>query len=187
MTRDRRAIAIAGSAWLIGIALGFAPLLNYAAKPGDRGVAPARIPMTGETSRARLLMVLHPRCACSRASLRELERLLARVGDKVTARAIMTGEDAETSALLALARSIDGLEIDRDPHGDHARSLGAVTSGETYLYAPDGTLLFHGGLTAARGHEGATDSQDAIVAALTRSPTHPALSHVFGCRLEHTP
>ncbi|HEV2474807.1 MAG TPA: hypothetical protein VGS41_19170, partial [Chthonomonadales bacterium] len=55
---------------------------------------------------------------------------------------------------------------------------------QTYLYSPDGQLLFSGGITSERGHTGDCDALDAVIA-ITRGarPAHVAGAPVFGCTL----
>ena len=71
----------------------------------------------------------------------------------------------------------------QDISGDEARRFGAATSGEALLYSPSGKLLFHGGITPSRGHEGGSVGRDALVRcvldgtpapATTPSPAPPA-------------
>src|SRR5579859_333340 len=73
--------------WLLVVGAGFAVLWRYSATAGAASLAPARWP-TGSriaraADRATLVMFVHPRCACSRASVTDLQRLLARVPDRV--------------------------------------------------------------------------------------------------------
>jgi hypothetical protein len=70
-----------------------------------------------------------------------------------------------------------------DPGGAIARRLGAHTSGQVLVYGRAGELVFQGGLTAARGHEGANRGRDAIRRLVeTGAPTEPETA-VFGCPL----
>jgi hypothetical protein len=62
-----------------------------------------------------------------------------------------------------------------------ARQFHATTSGQTLLYSPAGSLMFSGGITAARGHEGDNVGESTIVALLTGKPTDVVRTPVFGC------
>jgi hypothetical protein len=67
-----------------------------------------------------------------------------------------------------------------------ALAFGARTSGQAYLYDERGQLLFRGGLTPARGHEGASVGGETVRKAFTGAPAasgSPASSDVFGCAL----
>jgi hypothetical protein len=65
-----------------------------------------------------------------------------------------------------------------------ARSdFGAATSGEAYLYAPDGRLVFHGGLTGSRGHIGDNAACQALAARIADPSLGFCATQVFGCPL----
>jgi hypothetical protein len=70
-----------------------------------------------------------------------------------------------------------------DPEGAAALRFGASTSGQTLLYNDSGRLVFNGGITAARGHEGPNDGQDAVIALLQNRPPLHTATPVFGCSL----
>ena len=55
-----------------------------------------------------------------------------------------------------------------------------MTSGHALLFDRDGHLLFSGGITPARGHEGDNFGASAIAARLAGRPA-PAETPVFGC------
>src|SRR5438105_2192626 len=70
--------------WLAIVAAGLTALWRYELAAGEPGTPPARWPSASAIAPARerptLVMLLHPRCPCSRASVEELDRVLARVG-----------------------------------------------------------------------------------------------------------
>jgi len=169
--------------WLSFACLGFVPLINYAAHAGTSGVVPLHLSTAGWHGRARLIMTVHPKCACSHASLRELDRLLAHVSEPIDAHIVFVGQDEDT-ALLQQAMAISGVTIEHDTTGQDAQALGAETSGDVFFYDAQGTLRFHGGLTTARGHEGASPGADAILALVSHQPATVLATAAFGCRLQ---
>ena len=67
--------------------------------------------------------------------------------------------------------------------GTIAASFGAFTSGQVLLYdARRGALRFAGGITGARGHEGANAGRDALQSVLDEGAAK-ARAPVFGCSL----
>jgi hypothetical protein len=63
------------------------------------------------------------------------------------------------------------------------KRFGAKTSGETMLFDPEGEMVFHGGVTAGRGHAGANAGAKAVQSLLEgRSDATPS-ALVFGCPL----
>ena len=67
--------------WLLAVGGGIRILSNYESTPGTRGTAPiswpSETPLRRDSTRATLVMALHPRCPCSRASVGELAELMA--------------------------------------------------------------------------------------------------------------
>ncbi len=181
-----------GGVWLVAVlgAMGF--LTRYAEQPGEAATAPAVWPQ--ETAihvtpgQATLIVLAHPMCPCTRATLADLARLLARVPGKVSAhvlfiRPVGAAADWETSDLWNRARAIPGVEVLADPGSIEASRFGSATSGEVLLYGADGRLQFSGGLTASRGHEGDSPGADRIFALLTTGRAELAVAPVFGCPL----
>ena len=68
-----------------------------------------------------------------------------------------------------------------------ASSFAVATSGGVVLYNARGRLLFKGGITAARGHEGDSFGQERIASLLTTGAADRAAAPVFGCALEDEP
>ncbi|HEY8966270.1 MAG TPA: hypothetical protein VIM58_07500, partial [Candidatus Methylacidiphilales bacterium] len=89
------------------------------------------------------------------------------------------------SANERAARRIPGVAVVADPDGKAAALLGAKTSGEVLLFDGAGRLLFSGGITGARGHEGPNAGEAAVIA-LASGAELPAASRrapVYGCSL----
>lgn len=131
-------------------------------------------------------MLVHPKCACSRASLNELAVLMARLAGRVDAHVLMTrpeGAEAgwEETSLWKQASRIPGVTVSVDEAGREAARLGAWTSGDTLLYDSAGTLIFHGGITASRGHEGGNVGRTAIQNLVESGEADRGSTPVFGC------
>ena len=183
-------------AWGLVCAGGVLALWRYELAPGADAAAPAvwpaasRLPRADD--RATLVMLAHPRCACTRASLAELERLMARAGGRLTAQVLFVRPPEVAAAwtdgdLWARAAAIPGVHVERDDGGLEAARFGARTSGDVVVYDPAGRLLFEGGITSARGHEGDNPGRSAILAALAAPPADAAAAPVFGCPLAGPP
>ena len=93
------------------------------------------------------------------------------------------GADWIDGPVLRNASSIAGVRVVLDPGGRFAARLGATTSGHVLVYGADDALLFSGGITAARAHEGDAPGQNAIVRALYGKTPPIHRSAVFGCGL----
>jgi hypothetical protein len=134
-------------------------------------------------------MFAHPRCACTRASLVELGKLLARVPGRVAPVVVFAhpegaADDFGRTEMRTLASSLPGVTVLDDDRDAEAHRFGASTSGAVLLYDTTGRLAFSGGLTAVRGHEGQSFGQERIVALLLTGRADRDDSPVFGCALE---
>ena len=185
-------IALAIGVWLLAMAGGFALLLREENRAGEPATAPRTWPVASRIAhrddRFTLLVFAHPQCACTRATLRDLERVLARARGNVTTYVVFAlpagaPDNWRRSALTQAARGISGVTVLMDPDELEARRFGARTSGQALLYGGDGRLRFAGGLTLGRAHEGDNAGSDAIVAQLAGSAPTPPSTAVFGCAL----
>lgn len=180
-----------GVAWIGSVACGFAVFARYDNTPGRVGVVPSSWPSPGvelDRHRPTLVMVAHPRCPCTRASLGELAQIMAQAQGKLTAYVLFVkpvngdGGWSDTD-LWRSARQIPGVTVLEDIGGAVATKLGAATSGHTLVYAPDGRLLFNGGITESRGHAGDNVGESSIVALATGHSASRNQTPVFGCAL----
>jgi hypothetical protein len=178
--------------WLALVLWGMFVLQRYGSTPASLDTAPSRWPAASRVVRAPqrpdLVMLAHPYCPCTRASLAELSRLVTRLPHRMGVHVLFIhpeGVEAgwENTDLVARAREIPGAMVDLDEEGREAGLFGVRTSGEAVLYGEDGRLLFHGGITPSRGHEGDNVGFQRIVSLLTTGGTDRAESAVFGCGL----
>jgi hypothetical protein len=91
----------------------------------------------------------------------------------------------ERSSLWRDAQQIPGAAVICDSGEVEAARFGATTSGETFLYDVDGCLLFRGGVTAARGHQGDSLGRAVLTALIVQGHADQAQSPVFGCALSN--
>lgn len=179
--------------WIAALGAGFFWLWRYTYTPGRAADAkadwPAETRVRRDTHRPTLVLTLSPGCPCSQATLAELARIVARAPDRAAIRAIVDGSGTrdtplDQTRLWQTLKTIPGVESLVDPDGREAAAFGGYVSGQTFLYDASGHLQFSGGLTAARGHEGANDGVDAVVAMLTAGRTPIDRTPVYGCVLE---
>jgi hypothetical protein len=177
--------------WIAAVAFGLGSLFQYENTPGPVGVLSQGWPNTQierANDRPTLVMVAHPRCPCTVASVAELARIMARLQGKVAASVLLvkpseSGPDWEETSLRRSAEAIPGVKVIFDRNGVEARRFGAETSGHTFLFGADGHLLFSGGITASRGHAGDNAGKSAIVALVDNQTPPQTRSLVFGCSL----
>ena len=178
--------------WLWVVITGSLLMAQYSQTAGTTGIPPAHWPETSRAHRhsgqSQLVMFLHPRCPCSRATLGELEQLVAHCQGKFSAQVWfiqpqgMEDEWVKTD-LWHAAASIPGVQVNVDHAGEEARLFQAVTSGQTLLYDSEGGLVFQGGITLGRGHAGDNPGRDAIESLLKQKIPSATSPPVFGCAL----
>lgn len=191
MKRRSFILAAGGILWLLVVAMGMKALWDYAQAPGTAATPPAYWP--GESKippgadRAMLIMFAHPHCPCSRASIRELELVIARLQGRLSAYVLFykpaDSDDWEATDLYQSAKDIPGVEVLIDENGAEAHRFNVTTSGQVILYDVYGRLMFSGGITSSRGHSGDNAGRSAIVSLLTEGSAGQSESPVFGCSI----
>jgi len=178
--------------WLGGIISGTVAMLAYSIAPGRAGSPPAAWPVASRLSlaagRPTLVLFVHPRCPCSRASLGELAVLMAHCQTQLTAHVLFlqpegTTESWATTDLWRAACIIPGVTVHGDAAGVEARRFHSETSGHTVLYDRDGRLVFQGGITVSRGHSGDNPGRGTVENWLAERRPAQINTPVFGCSL----
>jgi hypothetical protein len=188
-------VPVAATIWLAASAAGLWVLWQYDNTPGTDAHAPAHWPVATKLTRAidgqTLVMLAHPHCSCTRASLGELAESIARAQTRPKTYVLfMTPkrfpDGWENTDLWRTAASLPGVTVVRDEDGREAQFFGAATSGQTLLYDSDGLLIFSGGITGARAHAGDNIGRQSLVALLNQKPAGRSGTSVFGCSLFHS-
>lgn len=182
-------------AWSCVVAAGLGRLAAYAASPGEAGLAPRSWPsgsaLAREPGRPTLVVLAHPRCPCTRATLHELRRVLGRAPGAPTwvvfSRPLSVDDDWARTDLWRTAEQTPGVKVRLD-RGDVERDrFGGRTSGTALLYDAGGALVFAGGITGSRGHEGDNPGATAVLALLRGEAAETREAPVFGCSLVAPP
>lgn len=192
--RVRTVYLIVAVTWATAVGVGLAALWRYESTPGRAAQPPARWPAdTGLTRRAgmpTLVLFAHPHCPCTRATIAELAKLMTECHGEVDALVLFVRPPGMAAAwertdLWNSAGAISGVRIATDEGAIESRRFGALTSGQALLYAADGRLLFAGGITESRGHEGDNAGRSAIAAIVhgAGAATGTASTPVYGCPL----
>lgn len=184
---------VTGALWLGAIIIGMALAVRHQMTPGRAAAAPVIQPSELASDRPTLIMFVHPDCPCTSASFAELARALTRCPDSADVRIIFfkpSEKDSTvwmTSASWRKAQEIPGAKVIRDIDGGLTHRFGAYTSGQVLLYSTKGKLLFSGGITDSRGHEGDNDGEDALIDFLQHPDqadaysASPRTTPVYGC------
>ena len=182
-----------GILWFLLLAIGVTVFMRFENRAGLAASAPSDWPADSRIQRATdrpptLIMLAHPRCSCTRASLSELERVMTELNGRVSAHVVFInpdGADAEwtNTDLWERAAAIPNVNVLRDNHGVEAARFDSKTSGQTMLYDADGKLMFKGGITIGRGLEGDSLGSQTIVSIVNGEASPLGDTNVYGCPL----
>ena len=185
------ALALAAVLWCATVGIAYQKVRLFETTPGraadSTGAWPAASRLPRQGGKWTLVMLVHPHCSCSRASVKELEEIVDHAPASLQTFVVFyRPHDAapgwERTDVVDAASHLHRARIVIDDDGREARVFGGFTSGQTYLYDADGGLRFAGGITSLRGHAGRNSgSVEVINIASTRAGkgTHP----VFGCAI----
>lgn len=153
-------------------------------------VYPAESGIRRDPEYPTLIFFAHPKCPCTRASLRELSRLITNVNGELRVFVVFTKPEDEDEAwtqtdLRANAEAIPNVQVLIDKGEHEARIFNARTSGLVLLYDRQGNLRFDGGITASRGHEGDNAGSNAVFEIVTQENDKNVKTPVFGCPLHN--
>lgn len=184
--------------WAAAVALGWWQTVQYEFDTPDQNKAhyvrtwPSDSSLKHPAGRPTLLVFLHPKCPCTRATLNELDRLAA-IWDstdvahpEVQLVATVPADAEETwwnTDVIAHCKQIAGSNLYVDRSGLEATNFGVVTSGTVLLFDASGNRRFGGGITVSRGHEGHSAGADSLLEVMAGRHVECDEIPVFGCRL----
>ena len=177
-------------AWALAAGTGLMRLWAYADRPAPSAAAPETWPagtkLSRDPQRPTLVLFAHPQCPCSRATIGELSRLIARTQGRAAVHILFyrpASAEAgwERTDLWRSAAAIPGVQVASDEDGREAATFGALASGQTLLYDAHGKLAFSGGITFARGHSGDNAGLSALASLLNEGTAETRRTSVFGC------
>ena len=189
------ALAAATVIWAATVAAAYQAIRRFESTPGHAAIAPVLWPAQSRVTRAdgqwTLVMLVHPHCSCSRASVKELEAVLEKAPRSVQPYVLVFRPREfpagwERTDVYTSATRLRRTRVLIDEDGREARLFGGFTSGQTFLYDGDGKLRFEGGITSLRGHAGLNSGRTGIIRianAQSGTGTHP----VFGCAISRKP
>jgi hypothetical protein len=178
--------------WLSVVACGMAFVWSYNHKAGEPATAPLQWPVDSAVQRAAnyytMVMLAHPKCPCTRASVEEMSKLMAHCQGRLTTYVLFVKPqnspgDWNKTDLWNSAAIIPGVSVLMDEDGIEARRFGGATSGQALLYDQNGALVFRGGITESRGHIGDNAGRSAIESLVNRGLADRDRTLVFGCPL----
>ncbi|MBX9690309.1 MAG: hypothetical protein K2X27_26585 [Candidatus Obscuribacterales bacterium] len=148
---------------------------------------PLRSALKPTKDKYNLIMFVHPKCPCTNASLNELSKITARSKNLNTVICFYKPSGVDRNWLHGRvwdsAASIPEVKKVQDENGVEARVFRSSVSGQVVLYSPSGHLMFSGGVTAGRAHEGDNLGADRILSVVNNQSGRQSSTSVFGCSL----
>jgi len=178
--------------WILMLIAGLVVTTGYDHRAGTAADAPRSWPQGASIEPnhdgSTIVMVAHPKCFCTRASIAELALIMAHSNGQAKAivlfiRPVGFDPDWERTDIWRSATAIPGVTAISDPDGKEASMFGAATSGQMYIYDKAGRLVFDGGITESRGHEGENANLDAALSAVHGQDSLLSTTAVYGCPL----
>jgi hypothetical protein len=150
--------------WTMGLLVAVALFTMWAAREEQKASAkshnwPEGAPLTLDPARLTLLLFVHPQCRGTEATLQTLARVMERCAGHANVTIMMYEDPAllahwKGSPIKSEAESIPGAMVREDHMGEAADFFDVATSGSALLFAPDGSLLYRGGITPGLGQAG---------------------------------
>jgi hypothetical protein len=88
-SRSSILLSLLAGLWVIAVAYGIDVIRTYESTPGAFGLAPQRWPdgsrLVPDADHATLVMLVHPQCSCTRASLAELQHIMSQAQGRLSA------------------------------------------------------------------------------------------------------
>lgn len=192
--RYRAVIAATAVVWSAVIAYGMQQWMVFEYTPGiidgHPPTWPAASRLRADERSGTLIVFVHPRCACTRATLNKLAVILTDCPNPPSNYVVLSaaGEDSSPESEADLQRRYaeifpnSHVILDRD--GSESKRFGATTSGFILFFNKRGRLRFSGGITPHRGGEPPCDSEEQLAGALRDTSAAVVVeTPTFGCSL----
>jgi hypothetical protein len=178
--------------WAVLSVSGFLALWQYALKPGETSQTlqqwPEKSGLSHSREKPQLVLFVHPRCPCSKATLAEVAEITAVVGKRLHTQIVfvLPGNTDQTwgeKGLYKSAMDLPLVDVVQDLKGKESVLFGAKTSGHAFFFDGKGKLVFSGGITPARGHQGDNIGKSAVLDFFNKGMASRKFGPVFGCPL----
>jgi len=185
-------IKTAFAVWMAALVTGYLTLTGFSSTPGQSAEAiqqwAGSSVIASSVGKPLLIVAIHPKCMCSAATVTELEQVLLRCNGRVDVHALVlvpqaSDESFKDSAVISRLQKLPSVAVHFDLGGNELRRLGLHTSGNVLLYSSTGQLLYNGGITYARGHEGDNLGESQVEDAILKGQAPQTDRPVFGCKL----
>ena len=171
---------------------------DYASSPGVKGDVPeflskfhidTSLMPSAQTKDMRetacVILFYHPHCPCTRATVNNLDLIQQTIKRSVRLFAFAYHPKSKDSSWIntPVTRQLAkiGFETTPDPGATVCQRFGVFTSGHVLAYNKSGKLVFNGGVTTSRGHEGTGVPMSELISSINQPTKQTAVWPVFGC------
>ena len=178
--------------WLAMVCVGMFGLTAYAnySEPAPHVTKEWLETSSIERSRnqGQLIAFIHPRCSCSRATVRQLMQLTSQATGSfdVSFQFFCPSSQPRSwvkTPLWEMASTLPNAQCEIDWDGTEAQLHGVNTSGHVLFFDEQGTCQFNGGVTISRGHDGESVALKTLSLIVNQRHTSFVEYPVFGCAL----
>src|SRR5215212_10973742 len=136
------AMIAAAMIWVATIGAAYEAIRRFETTPGLPASAPRAWPVATSVARTpgtwSLVMLVHPHCSCSRASVKELAEIVEKAPHDVRTTVLVyrpheMAAGWERTSVYDAATRVRRAHVMLDPDGAQARVFGGFTSGQTFL------------------------------------------------------
>lgn len=164
-------------------------LAEYSSLKGVRGINPNKFPVEGNINfiedKFNLLFFVHPKCPCTLASFNELKKITSRISKPYVTKVIFSipegfsNDWAKESRLYKNASFLGEKNLVLDKDEFNSKLFNIKTSGHLLIYNSKRELIYSGGVTGSRAHEGDNLYSDNALKAIETNSSQEG--EVFGC------
>lgn len=181
-------LVVIWTAALSAAVAGLAKYDNTAGKSSPETDWPKASRLERREGALQLVVFAHPACPCTPATLSELARAVGTASTKSHIHLVLSGPEADSIKWKAILTTlvkpgVVNASLVEDPDAKEAALFKARTSGQTFLFDAKGSLLFSGGITSSRGHEGSNTGEETVKDWLRGKSAKKTQTPVFGCPL----
>lgn len=186
-------LVVAAVVWLVLIAIGFRSIHAYESTPGVDGSSPGSWPLDSvlrpSPCRVDIVVAVHPRCPCTRASLETLGSIVRDKPSLATVRLLIyrpvgSSQDWTEPGRARGSAAVPGAVAIDDPGGFEAARFGLATSGAAAVFDRKGRLQYVGGFNVARGSSEPSAGADALASILLGRAPDRSSCGAFGCPMK---
>lgn len=189
-SRPLRIATAAGALWL-GLILGWSGFLTaHQFRPGNASTLQHAWPpgsrLHPRPDALTAVLFAHPECPCFSATLTETERLQTLLREPLQLFVVFETDpafDLFASRHFRRVSAWKNATIVHEADNREVALFGAQTSGQVLIFDKDRRLLFSGGITGSRAHEGDNPNLERAVAAARSRAPKVVLTPVYGCSL----